>query len=381
MLEFISHQIGISIERKRTEQDLKLMGKAFDQSPVTIAITDRDGNIEYVNPKFSETTGYTLDEVKGKNPRVLQSGQQSKEYYKNLWETILAGNDWFGEFQNKRKNGESYWESAVISPITNDNGDIAFFLAIKEDITEKKKMIDDLIQARNKAEESDRLKSSFLANMSHEIRTPLNSIIGFSELLLDKDFGTEQHEEFARTINESGNGLLTIISDIMDFSKIEAGQILVKKKKFSVNELINSLQKEYSYKASEKGIELRLDPTNPLDKIFIESDEQRIRQILINFVGNALKFTEKGFVEIGFNVNENLAHFQVKDSGIGISEEYHQQIFERFRQVESSHTRKYGGNGLGLAISKNLVELLGGEIGMISEVGIGSIFYFTLPVS
>jgi PAS domain S-box-containing protein len=387
VLEFISHQISISIERKRTEKDLRLMGKAFDQSPVTIVITDKEGNIEYVNPKFTESTGYTLDEVKGYNPRILQSGNQSQEFYQELWKTILAGNDWFGEFQNRRKNGDFYWESAVITPITDENGQIAFFLAIKEDITEKKKMIDDLIHARNKAEESDRLKSSFLANMSHEIRTPLNSIIGFSELLLDDDFGQEQHEEFARTINSSGNSLLTIISDIMDFSKIEAGQIQLYKKRFSVNKLISELQKEYNYIASEKGIELRLDPTNPVDEIFIQSDEQRIRQILINFFSNAIKFTEKGFIEIGFGLESDrdqaslvsTIRFSVKDTGIGIPEEYHQQIFERFRQVESSHSRKYGGNGLGLAISKNLVELLGGEIGMVSEKGKGSVFYFTIP--
>jgi len=379
MLEFISHQISISIERKKNEQDLQLLGKAFDQSPVTIVITDRDGNIEYANPKFSESTGYTVEEVKGKNPRILQSGNQSKEYYNELWGTILSGKDSFGQFQNTLKNGETFWESAVISPITSKSGEIAFFLAIKEDITEKKKMIDDLVQARNKAEESDRLKSSFLANMSHEIRTPLNSIIGFSELLLDKEFGVDQHEEFARTINASGNGLLTIISDIMDLSKIEAGQVQINKTSFSVHKLIKQIQKEYLYKALEKGIELRLDPENLKDDFFIESDEQRLRQILINFVGNAIKFTEKGFIHIGFSTNENNVHFFVKDTGIGISEEYHQKIFERFRQVEVSHTRKYGGNGLGLAISKNLVEMLGGEIGLESNVGKGSTFYFTIP--
>jgi len=137
MLEFVSHQISTSIERKKIEQELKLMGKAFDQSPVTIVITDKNGNIEYTNPKFTETTGYTTEEVKGKNPRVLQSGSQSKAYYQELWKTILTGNDWVGEFQNKRKNGELYWESAVISPIINESGDIVFFMAIKEEITEK----------------------------------------------------------------------------------------------------------------------------------------------------------------------------------------------------------------------------------------------------
>jgi PAS domain S-box-containing protein len=379
ILEFISHQISVSIERKKTDQDLKLMGKAFIQSPVTIVITDKMGNIEYTNPKFSESTGYTLDEVKGKNPRVLQSGNQSKEYYKELWNTILEGKDWFGEFQNKRKNGESFWESAVISPITNELGEIAFFLAIKEDITEKKKMIEDLIHARKKAEESDRLKSAFLANMSHEIRTPLNAIIGFSELIRDPAFEPEQQDEFAQLINDSGNNLLSILSDIMDISKIEAGQVAVIKRKVSINKLINSIQKEFVRKTNKKGIEFRIFHRDPLNPVEIETDETKIRQIIVNFLGNAIKFTEKGFIELGIEPEENFVRLYVKDTGIGIPESYHEKIFERFRQVETSHTRKYGGNGLGLCISKNLIELLGGTIGMESEEGKGSTFFITIP--
>ncbi|MBV5313546.1 MAG: PAS domain S-box protein [Prolixibacteraceae bacterium] len=380
MLEFVSHQISTSIERKKIEQDLRLMGKVFDQSPLTIVITDRKGDIQYVNPKFTESTGYTQEEVKGNNPRLLKSGHQSNEYYKNLWETILAGNDWFGEMQNKRKNGELYWESAVISPITNEGGDIEFLLAIKEDITDKKRMIDDLVTAKEKAQESDRLKSAFLANMSHEIRTPLNSIIGFSELLLDPDFDQEQHDEFARMINNSGSGLLSIISDIMDLSKIEAGQVDLKMNYFSVNRLLSDIAKEYSYNAIEKGIELRMAPSNSEEEISIYSDSAKVKQVLINFVSNAIKFTENGSVEVGFRVQNESVLFQVQDTGIGISGEFHSQIFERFRQVEETMTRKYGGNGLGLAISKSLVEMIGGKIGMKSEKGKGSIFYFTIPL-
>jgi len=380
MLEFVSHQISTSIERKKIEQELKLMGKAFDQSPITIVITDKNGNIEYTNPKFTETTGYTTEEVKGKNPRVLQSGSQSKAYYQELWETILTGNDWVGEFQNKRKNGELYWESAVISPITNESGDIVSFMAIKEEITEKKKMISDLIQARNKAEESDRLKSAFLANMSHEIRTPLNSIIGFSELMADPDFDAAQQTEFAQIIINSGNSLLTIISDIMDFSKIEAGQVIVNKFPFVTQNLISGLLREYSIVAQGKGIELRIDPLNPKEDLWINSDESRLKQVLVNLVGNAIKFTKEGYVELGIEATRDFIQFRVSDTGIGIPEKYHDKIFERFRQVESSNSRKYGGNGLGLAISKSLVEMMGGEIWIESVQAKGSTFYFTIPI-
>ena len=242
------------------------------------------------------------------------------------------------------------------------------------------KRTEELLLAKEHAEQSDKLKSAFLANMSHEIRTPLNSIIGFSELLSDNYFDSKQHLEFAQMINESGNNLLVIISDIMDISKIEAGQVLLRKKMVSINKVLFSIQKEYSFKANRKGIELRLDPSNPIAEITIESDGERLGQILINLVGNAIKFTESGFVEIGFCEAGNFIQFHVKDTGIGINHEFHQQIFERFSQVESAFSRKYGGNGLGLPISKSLVELLGGTIWVESEEGKGSVFYFTLPV-
>jgi signal transduction histidine kinase len=165
----------------------------------------------------------------------------------------------------------------------------------------------------------------------------------------------------------------------MDLSKIEAGQVQVKKTILSVNQLITDIQKEYSFKAIEKGIELRLDPSNKKEKISIESDENRLRQVLVNLVGNAIKFTEKGFIELGIKITGEFVQFHVKDTGIGIPKEFHDTIFERFRQVETAYTRKYGGNGLGLPISKSLVELLGGKIWMESEKGKGSTFYFSIP--
>jgi PAS domain S-box-containing protein len=247
-------------------------------------------------------------------------------------------------------------------------------------ITERKQSELKLIAAKEKAEESDRLKSAFLANMSHEIRTPLNSIIGFSELLTDPDFNTDQQLEFAQMINASGTNLLTIISDIMDFSKIESGQIRVNKSRFMVNQLISDIQREYSYKAYENGIELRLDPASPSIETFLESDQNRIRQVLVNFVGNSIKFTAKGYIEIGFAIVEGFVQFHVTDTGIGIPKDFHKSVFERFNQVDSSSTRKYGGNGLGLAISKSLVEMLGGRIWLESEPDKGSAFYFTIPV-
>lgn len=366
-------------EQKKANETILKFSKSIEQSPSTIVITDLYGNIEYVNPKFTEITGYTLEDVIGKNPRILKSGHMPPEVYTELWDTIKSGEVWRGEFLNKRKNGELYWEWATMTSIKNEEGVVTNYISIKEDISSRKKMEADLIVAKNKAEENDRLKSAFLANMSHEIRTPLNSIIGFSELLSDPGFESEQKYEFARIITNSGNNLLAIISDIMDISKIEAGLVEIKKTVFSVSRLIQDIHNEYQIKAHKKGIEFHISNGLLPEDMLIESDQTKIKQVLINFVGNALKFTEKGTIEIGAKVTEQSIQLFVKDTGIGIPEQYHARIFERFRQVEGSYTRKYGGNGLGLAISKSLIEMLGGTIEMQSREGKGSTFYLTLP--
>jgi signal transduction histidine kinase len=234
--------------------------------------------------------------------------------------------------------------------------------------------------ARDKAEESDRLKSAFLANMSHEIRTPLNSIIGFSELITDPYFDHEQHLEFAGLINQSGKNLLSVLTNIMDISKIEAGQLELKMTRFSITSVLLTVQREYLLSAKNRGIDLVLNSLGTEREVFIISDEAKFRQILVNLIDNSMKFTSEGFIELGVTKNENKIEIWVKDTGIGIPKDHHDKIFERFRQVETSNTRKYGGNGLGLAISKGLVEMLGGEIWLESEQGKGTSFYFSLPI-
>ncbi len=365
-------------EQKKAYETIQKLSKSIEQSPSTIVIADVLGNIEYVNPKFREITGYTTEEVIGQNPRILQSGETPAEKYKELWDTISSGEVWRGEFRNRKKNGELFWEWVTMTSIKDNQGEITNYIAIKEDISSRKQMEVDLIIAKEKAEENDRLKSAFLANMSHEIRTPLNSIIGFAELLSDPDFELGERYEFASLISASGNNLLAIITDIMDISKIEAGQVVVNKSVFNAHKLIHDVHNEYKFRAHDKGIEMRIASATPDEDCSIYSDQIKIKQVLINFVGNALKFTENGFIEIGLKVNNESVEFFVKDTGLGISVAHREKIFERFRQVEDSSTRKYGGNGLGLAISKSLIEMLDGTIGMESEPGKGSTFYFTL---
>lgn len=366
-------------EQKQAQEKILKLSKGIEQSPASIEITDINGIIEYINPRFTQTTGYTEAEVIGKHARILKSGAMPEDAYRDLWKTISSGEVWKSELINRRKDGTLFWESITITSIKNDKDIITNYIAVKEDITTRKQMETELIQAKEKAEESDRLKSAFLANMSHEIRTPLNSIIGFSELLGDPDFDKEQKEEFIRTIVDNGNNLLVIISDIMDFSMLEARQIKIRPENISSKKLVTDLLNDYNQKASQKGIEFRLDRTSDAQDIWIESDIYRIKQIFNNLIGNALKFTEKGHIEIGFTEKNEMVEFHVKDSGIGIAPEYHKAIFDRFRQVDTAKTRKYGGNGLGLAITKNLVELLGGKIWLESEPGKYSHFFFTIP--
>jgi len=237
----------------------------------------------------------------------------------------------------------------------------------------------ELIGAKDKAEESDRLKSAFLANMSHEVRTPLNSIIGFSELLADPFFEEEQKSEFIQSIITSGKNLLTIISDIMDISKMESGEIKIRKSQINAQKFISTVREEFTIQTEEKKLELKLNHPDNDDETVIYADAERLRQIFNNLLSNAIKFTMIGSIEIGYQPKGTIVEFFVRDTGIGIPAEYHDKIFDRFRQVEDSKTRTYGGNGLGLAISKNLVELMGGKIWLVSEPGKGSVFYFTLP--
>lgn len=366
-------------ERKNAEKQVKLLSRAIEQSTVTVVITDKNGNIEYANPKFTEITGYTIAEVQGKSTRLLQSGKQANEFYQNLWNTILSGNDWHGEFQNRKKNGELYWESAVISSILDNQGDIAFFFAVKEDITEKKKMLEDLITSKVKAEESDRLKSAFLANMSHEIRTPMNGILGFADLLKQPNLSGTTKNEYISIIEQSGARLLSIINDIVDISKIESGQMKVSFSETDVNEQIEYIYSFFRPEIEKKGVKLSLNIALPSKEAVINTDSDKIYAVFINLVKNAIKFTTTGSIELGYEKVDNFLQFFVRDTGIGIRPHLLNIIFERFRQGSDFLTRNYEGAGLGLSISKAYVEMLGGKIWAESEEKKGSIFYFTIP--
>lgn len=370
-LYFVMHVQDITL-RIIAYEKIRKLSLSVEQSPVSIVITDTKGVIEYVNLKFVEVTGYGLDEIIGNNPRILKSGIQNNEFYKDLWETIKSGQNWKGEICNKKKSGELFWENTMISPVIDDKNNITHFVSIREDITDKKKMIDELIIAKEKAEESDRLKSSFLASMSHEIRTPLNAIVGFSSLIAENT-NDPKFVDFSKIIGTQNDLLLHMINDIIEFAKMESQAMEINKEVFDLTKLMNDLFIMYESKCQP---DVELIPKIQSKPMLVYSDKFKITQIFSNLISNAIKFTEKGNITFGYDLYEDTKlRFFVSDTGIGISNEQKEEIFKRFTKLDSFSQ----GVGLGLSIVKNIVEFLDGEIWLESETNVGSSFYFELP--
>ncbi|HKJ40770.1 MAG TPA: PAS domain S-box protein [Sunxiuqinia sp.] len=357
------------------ESEEKFRSIFRDHSAVQLLVDPETGKIVDANKSAANYYGWSLEELKKMKIQKINM-LPSDDVLDAMKEVVHSRSNHF-EFQHRLRNG-SVRDIEVFNSKIEINGKY-FLHSIIHDITERKRTETELIVAMEQAQEADRLKSAFLANMSHEIRTPLNSIIGFSELMADPDFDMEQQYEFAKLINTSGTNLLTVINNIMDFSILESGRLKVNKATINVLPIIQDIVKEYSFIAGEKDLQLQITQSNHQQKFSIWGNETHYRQILVNLIGNSIKFTEKGFIEVGAADRGEDIVFHVRDTGIGIPAEFHHQIFERFQQVESSPTRKFGGSGLGLAISKSLVELMGGEIWLESAQNKGSTFYFTLP--
>ena len=503
-------------ERRQGEKELIKLTTAVKQSANTIVITDIDGNIEYTNPKFTELTGYTAEEAKGLNPRILNAATQPKEYYAEMWKTISGGKTWKGEFHNKKKNGDLFWEQVTITPVKDKDGKIKNYLAVKEDITAKREaeqalkeseekfrsmmqqspsvieiynlnglQIDvnkayenlwgfsasttvgkfnllkskevestglleyvkkaysgetvnvpeyefnptgateakgkgrlrwlrtrmyplkdtlgkvqnivitheditiqksaeqELIGALEKATESDRLKSAFLANMSHEIRTPMNGILGFSSLLKEPGLSGDEQQEYIGFIEESGARMLNIINDIVSISKIESGILDISLSETNINNQLEFVYNLLKLDAENKRLNLSFICALPEKEAVIYTDSEKFYGILTNLVKNAIKYTDTGTIEFGYEIvameHALSLQFYVKDTGIGILKDRQEAIFERFIQADIVDKMARQGAGLGLAITKAYVEMLDGKIWLESEPGKGSAFYFTIP--
>ncbi|MCB9211851.1 MAG: PAS domain S-box protein, partial [Ignavibacteriales bacterium] len=353
------------------------LSKAVMQSPASLIITDTNGKIEFVNKMFTEISGYSWDEAIGKNPRILKSGKMPNHVYEKMWKKISSGKVWNGELLNKKKDGTLYWENVTISPITNSEGEIINLLGVKEDITEAKKNKLILTEAKEKAEQSDKLKSEFLAQMSHEIRTPVNSILSFSNLL-KQDFFNEDNEELSlifNSIDSASKRIIRTIEMIINMAEIQSGSYDVCFKEIDfIEKILDPLILEYKMIAELRGLKLIYE-SDANSKKNIVLDEYSATQIFTNLLDNAIKYTVKGFIKVTVKLeSESRLNVEISDSGIGMSTEYLNKLFLPFTQEEQGYSRKFDGNGLGLALVKNYCELNGASIEVKSKKNLGSTF-------
>jgi two-component system, sensor histidine kinase and response regulator len=491
--------------QKEADLELRKLSRAIETTEAVVIVTDTQGAIEYVNQRFVDLTGYSREEVKGQKPSILGSGVHTVEFYKNLWETILAGESWIGEFCNKKKNGQFYWEHASISPVFDADGEMINFVAVKEDITERRasterfrvlfessadphfimdrdkvldcneaavkilgasdkrevlfqhpgkfspefqpdgqrsgdklghianlamqkgqhhfdwvqqrldgglftvevmvtqihlgsefawlvtwhdlternRMMSELVKAREDAEAANRAKSIFLATMSHEIRTPMNGVIGTLEVLRQTSLSPEQRE-MTDIIGDSAEVLMTVINDILDFSKIEAGRMELDSVPVALEEVADAVCNALSARALEGGVRLHyfVDPELPP---IVRTDPVRLRQVVANLVSNGIKFSvtqeRQAWVSLRLlHAGPNRIRLIVADNGIGMKPSEIETLFTPFAQADGTITRRYGGTGLGLSICKNLTAMLGGELDVQSVYGKGSTFTVTLPI-
>ncbi|MCK7578507.1 MAG: ATP-binding protein [Chromatiales bacterium] len=388
-----------------SEARLRQLSLAVEQSPNGIVITDLDARIQYVNDAFLNSTGYTREEVLGQNPRLLKSGKTPRSTYETLWADLTQGRPWKGEFHNRRKDGHEYIEFAHVAPLHQADGTITHYVAVKEDITEKKRIGEELdrhrhhleelveqrtaelVEARHQAEAANRAKSAFLANMSHEIRTPMNGVLGMIELLARTPLMPEQRQKLD-TVRESGSSLLHLIDDILDFSKIEAGHLELEQAPVALRPLVADLCASLESLAGARAVDLSqtVDPSLPA---WVSSDAVRLRQLLYNLVGNGIKFAQgrdgrRGWVRVRLEPSADPDYsltLSVADNGIGMSDEVRSRLFRPFAQAETSTTRRFGGTGLGLTICKRLVDLMGGAIEVESTPDVGSTFRVHLPLA
>ncbi len=390
LLNFVSIQISISINQKKADDALResefTLRQIIDNVPMMIYAKDKDLRFILANKAMAAAYGKRVDQVEGYLQSEIHSApSEINQFMKDDQEVIESGKmKVIQEEPFTDHEGNTRILQTVKLPMKPGFDQGISLLGVSIDITERIHVEQELKKAKNKAEEADRLKTAFLANMSHEIRTPMNAIIGFSELLNDPDLTAENRKEFINLIGENSKVLLHLIEDIIDVAKIEAGQINIVKGTCQVNVIFEELKRKFTEKLKKyphKEIDIRINCVFSDPGFAISTDPLRFKQVMNNLVGNAIKFTEEGFVEIGFEVDERSKKiiFFVRDSGIGLEDDKLSLIFERFRQAQESSTKEYGGTGLGLTISRRLVEILGGSMWVESVLHQGSTFYFALP--
>ncbi len=364
-------------EKEMHKTELRKLSKAVEQSPSGIVITDEKGYIQYVNSRFTKITGYTEEDLIGNLPKLTEDNEE----YRKIWVNIKPGEMWNGEVYDRKKNGEFYWGLLAIAPITDQNNVVAGFVGVLEDTTEKKIFEKQLIEAKEEAIKADKLKSEFLAQMSHEIRTPINAILSFSGLLRDElqDKIDADYRTVFDFMELSGKRIIRTIDLLLNMSELQTGSFKVSPKKFDIQKrVLDYVYHENINEAKKK--KLKFEVENRLTENELFADEYSTQQILSVLTENAVKFTEEGEVQIVVYKNQqNKVVFEVRDTGIGISEEYMSNLFVPFSQEEQGYCRRFEGNGLGLAIAKRYCDLNKADIIVKCKKGSGTTFKIVFP--
>ncbi|MGH1355513.1 MAG: ATP-binding protein [Thalassovita sp.] len=347
----------------------------------SVIMSDVSGHIEWVNDTFCKTTGYSLAEALGKTPGDLLNGPDTDmEVSRGIGRAIDQGLPHRAEILNYTKDGRKIWIETTIVPVVDDDDQVEMVVAIERDITQARQHAQELARAKSEAEAGARSKSSFLATMSHELRTPMNGVIGMADLLCEADLPNEYHS-YAETIRGSAEALLSILNDILDLSKLEAGRVELSPVDFDPQTCLQGVVHLMQPQADARGLSLCLDDIGLPERINL--DDSRLRQILLNIIGNAVKFTEEGSVEVQAAIRRHdqidQLEIKVQDTGIGIPQDRQEAIFDSFAQADTDTTRRFGGTGLGLTISRKLADAMGGAITVQSTPGKGSCFTISLP--
>lgn len=366
---------------KKQQEDLSNFKEALDKS-ANVLITDIEGTIIYVNDDFCQVSKFSREELLGQNPRIVNSHYHDKSFFKDMWDTLVQGKTWKGDIKNKAKDGTFYWSKATISPLLGDDDKPEQFIAILTDITNQKILEEKLSEALKNVKESELKKEEFSSMMTHELNTPLVPIKGYCEMLKDQEtFGNlnDDQVDFISKIESNATLLERLISDLLDVQKLDMQKMSFMITEFSIEDFMNELKENNMHLMKNKNIQFNVKCQ---DKLKLNTDKQRLRQVLDNLIRNSVDFvpTSGGKINVEAKIKETNIIFSVKDNGPGIPKEKQSNIFKKFYQIDTSHTRKHGGTGLGLVICKGITEGLKGKIWLESEFGKGTSFFICLPI-
>jgi len=367
-------------ERKKAETKIRELTQAVTQSPTTIVVADTQGTIVYVNPRFTEMTGYSEQEVIGENPRILKTDKTPPDRFKELWQTVSSGKIWKGELTNKKKNGEEYTEQALIAPVFDENQKIINYIAIKEDITEKKRLENEIVNRNEQLIELNATKDKFISILAHDLRSPFNVLIGFTHLLQNKIIAENltSVKEFVDIIEQTSKNTYKLLENLLEWASSQQNRIAYKPETINLQLIVYECYTYVANNAVAKKIEIKMEIG---ENIFIQADSDMTKTILRNLMTNAIKFTPiSGKIVLSAKINQTGVEISVSDTGVGMDEKTKNSLFKIGTTKSTTGTEGEHGTGFGLLLCKEFVEKHGGKIWVESEVGKGSDFKFTMPL-